>query len=488
MHIMRNFFIALSLLSGTLGVPVLASAQAVSGTACVTITNNMSIGSRDAYTEGEVTILQQFLQSTSSPRSAIPYLSTDTFGFYGTLTEAAVKKFQTDQVLTTDGVASGVVGPLTRARIKEPPRPPAVPASPVLSASPTSGSAPLSVNFSFQANQPQTSYRVDFGDGQTSSSITPCPQAGTCAGGLGNASHTYISMGPYTARLLDANNQVLGTTTITVAQATTTTPTAALTYNGATNLQNLDPLASGTWDWVSTNADVITGIAVISGCSDPTQNATISPWSPWASANSASESGSAAVLPGAALSGCTMSATYSASAANSTTGARADATVTLRFKVIPDTAPGECVALTRDLSFASRDSTTNGEVSILQKYLQSANSSATGFPYLSTAPTGYFGILTETSVKQFKTDRGILSSGFVGPTTRAKIKELTCGGGTATTPSFSATPASGSAPLSVTFVGGGIVFASNYSFDFGDGSSAVCDADLCSGANGWTTQ
>ncbi|MDD5068879.1 MAG: Ser-Thr-rich GPI-anchored membrane family protein [Candidatus Pacebacteria bacterium] len=79
-----------------------------------------------------------------------------------------------------------------------------------------------------------------------------------------------------------------------------------------------------------------------------------------------------------------------------------------------------CVVLTYDLRYQSRDISTNGEVSSLQDFLQSKG-------YLSSEPTGYFGMLTFQAVKDFQKANGISPTGFVGPITRAKIHQVSCG-------------------------------------------------------------
>src|SRR3989338_5023311 len=87
--------------------------------------------------------------------------------------------------------------------------------------------------------------------------------------------------------------------------------------------------------------------------------------------------------------------------------------------VDPDDGGAQCVSLNFNLKYRSRDANTNGEVSTLQDFLQSQN-------YLSSEPTGYFGILTLKAVKDFQRDNGITPTGYVGPITRAKINAL-CG-------------------------------------------------------------
>lgn len=81
-----------------------------------------------------------------------------------------------------------------------------------------------------------------------------------------------------------------------------------------------------------------------------------------------------------------------------------------------------CVELTRDLRLGSRDADTNGEVTSLQEFLVSIG-------LLDAEPTGYFGNQTLAAVKAFQTQNGLDSYGFVGPLTRAAIKQISCGTG-----------------------------------------------------------
>jgi len=86
----------------------------------------------------------------------------------------------------------------------------------------------------------------------------------------------------------------------------------------------------------------------------------------------------------------------------------------------PNPDASQCVSLkSNNLRYRSRDANTNGEVSTLQDFLQSKN-------YLTTEPTGYFGLLTQKAVKYFQKANNINPNGFVGPATKAKIESLTC--------------------------------------------------------------
>jgi peptidoglycan hydrolase-like protein with peptidoglycan-binding domain len=87
----------------------------------------------------------------------------------------------------------------------------------------------------------------------------------------------------------------------------------------------------------------------------------------------------------------------------------------------PNPDASQCVSLlSSNLRYKSRDANTNNEVSTLQDFLQSKN-------YLTTEPTGYFGLLTVKAVKYFQKANSINPTGYVGLVTRTKIKSLTCG-------------------------------------------------------------
>jgi hypothetical protein len=85
--------------------------------------------------------------------------------------------------------------------------------------------------------------------------------------------------------------------------------------------------------------------------------------------------------------------------------------------ITPSPNSSACIVLKRNLFYGSRGS----DVRRLQVFLRAKG-------YLSSSPTGYFGKLTVRAVKLFQGDNNISKEvGFVGPTTRAKIKALTCG-------------------------------------------------------------
>ncbi|MCX6739451.1 MAG: peptidoglycan-binding domain-containing protein [Candidatus Parcubacteria bacterium] len=85
-------------------VPVVSSLTALP---CTSLTRDLKYQSRDANTAGGVSTLQSFLQKKG-------VLNSEPTGYFGTMTLSAVKKFQTDNLIS----ATGFVGPLTRAKIQ----------------------------------------------------------------------------------------------------------------------------------------------------------------------------------------------------------------------------------------------------------------------------------------------------------------------------------------------------------------------------------
>ncbi len=74
---------------------------------CISLSYNLRYRSRDAATDNQVSILQDFLNNQG-------YLRQDPTGYFGIQTLAAVKKFQSYNGLDS----TGYVGPLTRAKIQ----------------------------------------------------------------------------------------------------------------------------------------------------------------------------------------------------------------------------------------------------------------------------------------------------------------------------------------------------------------------------------
>lgn len=76
-----------------------------------------------------------------------------------------------------------------------------------------------------------------------------------------------------------------------------------------------------------------------------------------------------------------------------------------------------CVYLTSPQSLGSSDTTTGGQVSILQRFLINK-----GFLSTSTGnPTGYYGVQTVAAVKAYQASVGVSLTGSVGPLTRIAV-------------------------------------------------------------------
>ena len=81
-------------------------------------------------------------------------------------------------------------------------------------------------------------------------------------------------------------------------------------------------------------------------------------------------------------------------------------------------ASTECAALTQALQKGTTDSYSNGEVTLLQKFLGTQ-----GYPF---SDFGTFGPMTDTALKQWQAKQGISATGVTGPLTRAAIETISC--------------------------------------------------------------
>ncbi|MBI2612222.1 peptidoglycan-binding protein [Candidatus Kaiserbacteria bacterium] len=183
---------------------------------CSALYRNLSIGMRG----DDVLALQEFLQAQG-------YFYATPTGYYGRLTAQAVARWQ-----AANGISAvGAVGPLTRERIRIWCGGSGGVVYGTLNASPTSGSAPLTVNFSyFIGGNISDGYMIEFGDGTTGSLTIGCGIVGSGAMACPRAlvaSHTYAANGTYAAKLrntlmacapIDCN--VVGSVTIYVGGST----------------------------------------------------------------------------------------------------------------------------------------------------------------------------------------------------------------------------------------------------------------------------
>jgi peptidoglycan hydrolase-like protein with peptidoglycan-binding domain len=138
-----------------------------------------------------------------------------------------------------------------------------------------------------------------------------------------------------------------------------------------------------------------------------------------------------------------------------------------------------CPNFVRSLSVGA----TGSDVTALQQFLSSQG-------FLNVSATGYFGVLTRAAVANWQAHNGVAASGsaglgIFGPLSRSFLAKRCAG---ATSPSgvnFTASPASGPAPLTVQFNSNAPQGTSiGTSVNFGDGSSAnLLAVPTCSSCN-----
>lgn len=194
---------------------------------CPLIGRSLTIGSSGE----DVTRLQQFLA-----RDTAVYPEGQVSGYYGPLTEAAVKRWQVKYHIVSSGTAGttgyGVVGPRTAAAISIlcTTGSYAGVAGPVGSTStvggyitvtPISGPAPLTVNVTATINTTHsctpTTYTLDFGD---NSGLQPITQTGgNCGESSMTFTHVYPIGGTYLVKLSAGAHQT--TATVVVSGGTT---------------------------------------------------------------------------------------------------------------------------------------------------------------------------------------------------------------------------------------------------------------------------
>lgn len=99
------------------------------------------------------------------------------------------------------------------------------------------------------------------------------------------------------------------------------------------------------------------------------------------------------------------------------------AETTTQGDVDPDSG-SSCLSLeSTGLRYRATDAKTNGEVTLLQDFLEDQG-------LLKSPSRGFFGSATFTAVKQFQRGSDLTPTGYVGSLTRAKINEISCSGKT----------------------------------------------------------
>ncbi len=212
---------------GTLTAPV-------AGGSCPRIGRVLKMGSGG----DDVTRLQQFLALDPSV-----YPEGTVSGYYGGLTEAAVKRFQCKNKIVCDGdpasTGYGVTGPRTAAILSLQCPDSGSGSGSISSVSgfikvtPTSGTAPLSVSVDATVNTAHSCgsnvYQIDFGDGTLPGSIA-VPTNG-CGEIQQVFSHTYTTGGTFLVLLRSGTHQV--SATVTVSGGSGTLPSVNDTISGS---------------------------------------------------------------------------------------------------------------------------------------------------------------------------------------------------------------------------------------------------------------
>ncbi len=96
-------------------------------------------------------------------------------------------------------------------------------------------------------------------------------------------------------------------------------------------------------------------------------------------------------------------------------------TVQEQADIDPNGASSSCVSIESNLRVRMKDASEGGDVTLLQDFL-------IAYGFMQGQPTGYFGQATLTAVKRFQQRSSLSPTGYVGPLTRAKVKDISCNG------------------------------------------------------------
>lgn len=188
-----------------------SQAPVATGGQCPLISRNLKNG----MSGDDVTRLQQFLA-----RDPSVYPEAMITGYYGGLTEAAVKRFQCKNQIVCDGTPEttgyGVTGPRTAALLALQCPAGGANVGGFIRVTPTSGSAPLNVSIEATVNTTKSCtgavYEIIYGDNSPSATITV--PSGQCAEMRQVLYHTYTSAGTYTVILRSGVHQTSATVTV----------------------------------------------------------------------------------------------------------------------------------------------------------------------------------------------------------------------------------------------------------------------------------
>jgi len=176
------------------------SADVALPTACPSLVRVLSRGMRG----DDVMLLQKFLVSQG-------VLSADSAtGFYGALTEAAVRKWQSDRDIVSSGSALltgwGAIGSRTRAAIRAACGGETTPTNDTLSVSVRGLDVSAELMMNAKGSCGAVSYVLDFGDSTPAQTIPVA--ANTCHAVTQSATHTYAEGGSYTISLTSRGGKI----------------------------------------------------------------------------------------------------------------------------------------------------------------------------------------------------------------------------------------------------------------------------------------
>ena len=187
--------------SGTTGGTTGGTVPTGTSASCPNITRGLGVGSEGA----DVTALQQYLASVPGiyPEGIVS-------GYFGTLTQAAVQRWQASRGIVSSGTPSttgyGAVGPRTREALRncggggniDPGE-----VGALLRVTPITGNSPLTVSATATINTARSCsfaiYKIDFGDGTGTTDLTV--PSGSCQELTHTITHTYTAPGNYVVTL-----------------------------------------------------------------------------------------------------------------------------------------------------------------------------------------------------------------------------------------------------------------------------------------------
>ncbi|MGP4033284.1 PKD domain-containing protein [Pseudarthrobacter sp. 1C304] len=356
--------------------------------------------------------------------------------------------------------------------------PPPTPAAPVASftASPLSGTAPLTTAFTDTSTGTPTSWAWSFGDGGTSTAQNP--------------SHTYTTAGTYTATLTatNAGGSTSANRTITVTTGTTPPPTtAAITTVASTTTNNTATTTSVTLNKPAGTAAGDVLVASFTADKNPTATAPAG-WT--AIVNNLSISSGARAFAYYRVVGASDPASYTWTLS---TAVKWGGGITA-YRGVNNTTP-------LDSTVATATNTTYTASSIAAPSITTASNNAlliggVGFDSSTpgaTAPTGWTERweATDGQIAQ-QADRTQATAGATGTATwtfntakavavwRTALKPGAGTGGTTPPPtpaapvaSFTASPLSGTAPLTTAFTDTSTGTPTSWAWSFGDGGTST---------------